>query len=777
MKLQAKLVLGASLLSVIALIVASVAISVSVSRGSSIIFTNEVEKELTASNHTSKVRIEQYLEQISFQLKSLSNDPKTVSNTKVLKRYFATFAQTAKLPAPEEQRAALKDYYEKEFGKTYFDINNTSIDIDQLLQPLDENTLALQYQYIAANPNPLGSKDALDTVDDNSLYSKIHDRIHPQTREFLNSFGFYDIFIADVETGNIVYSVFKEIDFATSLLTGPYADTGLGEAFKLAQQATSPNDTFLTDFDSYTPSYGAGASFMSSPVFSGSTMVGVMIFQMPVDGINGILTQNGQWEKTGLGKTGESVLVGSDKRIRSTSRGLIEDKTGFIELLKNRELVDQQTLRRIDSLGNNLLLQTIDNPAVEKALAGEAGSTQYIKYTGNKVISSFEPVDAFGLNWAIVTEMDYDEAVEAVQTLVATIIKTTVITIVVVMILAIFAAFIFSQSITRPIKNVNLLFRDLAEGDGDLTARLDAKGRDEIGEMALSFNRFVEKIQSILLGIEQEIERLTSSAQIMSTSSSENKSGAETQRKSTSALALSMQEMNLAADEVANSAIEAEKAANVASDTTHTGVNTVEATTESVQSVASKVEQAVTIMNELEATSENIGSVVGVISGIAEQTNLLALNAAIEAARAGEQGRGFAVVADEVRALASRTQESTHEINTIVEKLQQNANSAVNVMRGGHEAVESCVNEALNAKEALAEIQTQIQSISDMNLRISASAEEQNAVGKSMQGNVQDIESIATSNADRANTVMEKNQEVIASVDVLNRSVSQFKLR
>jgi methyl-accepting chemotaxis protein len=207
------------------------------------------------------------------------------------------------------------------------------------------------------------------------------------------------------------------------------------------------------------------------------------------------------------------------------------------------------------------------------------------------------------------------------------------------------------------------------------------------------------------------------------------------------------------------------------------GSATVETTTEAIQKLAVNVEEAVTIIQALDATSENIGSVVGVINSIAEQTNLLALNAAIEAARAGEQGRGFAVVADEVRALASRTQESTLEINNIIEQLQKNANSAVGIMNNGHKAVVICVDEADKAKQSLQSISQQIKDITNMNLKIATSAEEQSAVGKTMNENISDIDALAAKNTNSADMVLSKSKDINEATNNLNSVISQFKLR
>jgi methyl-accepting chemotaxis protein len=278
------------------------------------------------------------------------------------------------------------------------------------------------------------------------------------------------------------------------------------------------------------------------------------------------------------------------------------------------------------------------------------------------------------------------------------------------------------------------------------------------------------------MNISDEARNLASITTTMESIAADNSRGADQQKISSQQVNLSIHEMSLAASESAQSASSAEQAAAHAMTATSEGTAIMTSTSNSIQMVATNVEEAVSIIKELEHTSETIGSVVGVINGIAEQTNLLALNAAIEAARAGEQGRGFAVVADEVRALASRTQESTLEINSIIEKLQQNANTAVNVMNNGHEAVSSCVIEAEKSQQALQAIEKQISDINEMNLRIATSAEEQSAVSETVKGNVDEISEISSSNAEGAAMAITKTQEMSATIKSLNDSIGQFSV-
>jgi methyl-accepting chemotaxis protein len=418
----------------------------------------------------------------------------------------------------------------------------------------------------------------------------------------------------------------------------------------------------------------------------------------------------------------------------------------------------------------------MNNPAIENAAAGEKGEMHYIKYTGEEVLSAYGPVKILNQEWVILSEMDLAEALIPTKSLLQEINKTAAFTALAAILISMLAIYLFARALMKPLNHMIELVRDLASGDGNLCTRLENKSADETGILAGLINEFIDKIQSLVSSISVEAKSLNDIASTMDAIASDNAKGAEQQQITSQQVNQSITEMSLAASESAESATSAEQAASQAMSATNKGAEVMSLTSNSIQTVATNVEEAVTIIRELEHTSETIGSVVGVINGIAEQTNLLALNAAIEAARAGEQGRGFAVVADEVRALASRTQESTLEINSIIEKLQQNANTAVTVMNNGQDAVSTCVLEAEKAQAALQSIQAQISDINAMNLRIATSAEEQSAVSETVKGNVEEITEISHQNNEGANIAITKTREMSASINKLNASIGQFSI-
>ncbi len=183
----------------------------------------------------------------------------------------------------------------------------------------------LQYQYIAANPHPLGSKNNLDRANDGSRYSELHGALHPYLRTALRQFGLYDIFLIEPRNGTIVYTVFKELDFATSLVSGPFAKTRLGDAFRASWALDKPGMVALSEFGEYLPSYNDQAAFLGTPIFDGGKKIGVLVVQVPIDKINSVMTHEGKWKERGLGDTGETYLVsaadGTPRSDRAPRRG------------------------------------------------------------------------------------------------------------------------------------------------------------------------------------------------------------------------------------------------------------------------------------------------------------------------------------------------------------------------------------------------------------------------------------------------------------------------
>lgn len=330
--------------------------------------------------------------------------------------------------------------------------------------------------------------------------------------------------------------------------------------------------------------------------------------------------------------------------------------------------------------------------------------------------------------------------------------------------------------VTNSVNQIAGSLRDIAQGEGDLTRRLKQTSKDELGDLVHWFNVFVEKLHNTIGDVVHVISPLGDVAKQLNSVSSETSRAASEQSRSSSLVSNAMNDMLRSVTAVAQNAGSAAQAADDADSEAKEGLSIVQNTVVSINDLAAEVERAAEVIVKLESDTESVGSILDVIKGIAEQTNLLALNAAIEAARAGEQGRGFAVVADEVRTLASRTQESTHEIQNVIEQLQSAARSAVTVMDHGKEQAKRSVDQAGATGASLEAITAKVTSITDMNQQIASATEEQQSFANSIQQNVNSMRDSAQVSERSTEKVSELSTSLQGLADRLQRVASQFRV-
>ncbi|MBU2971584.1 methyl-accepting chemotaxis protein [Pseudoalteromonas sp. C2R02] len=771
MKIRTKLLLMMSLMAILPLILlASILSKTSIDS----LFTSleqEKKRALTASREQKKQQIEGYFKSIENQVSAFSNNLMVIEAAKEFNQNFFEYESANQIKNDD-----LSTFYREDFNNEFKKRNqNEAANISQIINAMSQDALYWQDLYIAKNANPLGSKDVLMTAEDDSLYSKSHEKYHSAFRDYLIKFGFYDIFIVEPNTGHIVYSVFKESDFATSLLTGPYANTSIADAFKIANSFNNAQQVFQTDFASYLPSYQDPAAFIASPIFENGQKIAVLIFQMPIDNINAIMTSNEKWADVGFGLSGETYLVGSDKTMRNQSRFLIENKAAYVQALKQSGQGVEANI--IDAKGTSIGLQKVASNGVDSALKGNAGFEEYLDYRGERVFSAYAPIKVGGNNWAILSEIDKAEALEQAYLLETKMLNISLYITIAIVVIALIIGLYFARSLTKPLNHLISNLKEIATGGADLTQQLEEANRDdEIGELGKAFNLFNEFIKDLVIELKQTSECMASSSTQLKGSTVVAMDAASQQKMQTEMVAAAVEEFHMSIKEVANNTEQSSRTSEDADTISKQSADFAEEARLQIDKLVHGVESASGVISLLSSEVDEIKVILRVIDEIAEQTNLLALNAAIEAARAGEHGRGFSVVADEVRSLAARTQQSTVEVQNRINALESAAGKAVSSMGSAATMAQSGIDLVSQVRNKLTDVSDVIETLSQMNATIATAANQQKFAADSVSESICSIDEYAQSNAAITEQVKASSEELNNYATNLSSLVGRFKI-
>ena len=736
-------------------------------------------------------QLSSFFQDVQSRVRTLSANPTIVDATRELTRTLPlarvendiTHEQIQKL------RSAVRSFYAQDFKEAYKQRNSgRSPTMDGILSDMDDDMIYMQHLYVQQNPHPLSANELFEQAKDKSNYSRVHAQYHSTIRDLLDGSGYSNVLLSDA-TGRIVYSARKTCDFASSLTSSSRAKTNLGKAYRAATQATSPSDVLISDFSKHLACHDDVAGFAISPIVDGHRRIGFVILQIPIEPINRIATR-----RYTTSETGETYLVGPDKRFRTDSRFL-------------------DTLQVATTIVNDNFI--VDSSAAESALAGSTGSDCVVSYQGIPVLSSWKPIviptidnaQLASVQWALLSEISLSEVQSPLGGFRA--VRNAAIPTALSIAVALGVALLLARGWTQQAECLTQTLDRFSQGDSG--ARSDIVCHDELGAVAKSLNdaleiaaedararqavaeslermppaptssstpsnssyaedqfeQFIKDVQEVSLEVSGFAQRIRSATDSLSAESSAQAS----QIVDTS---LAIDEMVESIGQVAESTAQSSTVAEEAKQTASKGSQAVHNTIKGMARIRNQVQSTSKRIKRLGESSQEIGEIVQLISDVADRTSILALNASVQAAMAGDAGHGFGVVAEEVERLSKRCNEATKHIARLVKSIQSETSEAIVGMEESTVEVVEGSKLASQAGDSLNDIDAVFHRLAELIDSMSFAAKQQARGGLLVSRSIKEISSVMNDTASGTKQAVQIVNQLTARVEHLRTSIGRF---
>jgi methyl-accepting chemotaxis protein len=830
MNIRQKMLLGGALLTLIPVAITAALLWQGASTLADSALQERTQNQLNSLRDTKRQQVTDELNNRVRALQTLAAQRSTVDALRAFKPAFVTAAKDTGIgqaAATIDLTKYIQDLYAPEFGKRNA---GAAPDLSKFIAALDANGAALQTEFIVRNPNPLGQKERMMRSEVATPYSLAHAQFHPGFERAQKLFEFYDIFLIDTETDNVVYTVFKELDFGTSLTKGIASGGKLAEAYQKVKQAANRDEAYLSDFAPYLPSYDDQSAFVAAPVFDGDRQIGVIAMQYPIDKITEVMSSNKAWDKIGLGKTGDMFIVGADKLMRTNARYVVENKQTFADLLGDKLSTNAKAtlLKKDTTVG----LVSIDSDATRPALAGQEGFVEFTDYRGISSYGAYGPLKVQGLNWGMVAKIDASEANEPINNLNRqSLLRALVIGLGVVAVAG-FAVSLFLRQFLRPIQTLSDTVQKVASGESsarsqlteqdeigelgrafdgllddrigalekaakenetlnnsvidllqavfqlsnrDLTARAPVT-EDIIGTVASSINQFSDETGRTLQDVQRIAEQVALTSESVRVQSVMVEETAKAERDALDAMSENLSQATDQLARVSSLSDESSKVAGVAADATQNALIAVQGTVQGMDQLRESISDMEKRFKRLGERSQEISTAVQLINAISERTHVLALNASMQAATAGEAGRGFAVVAEEVQRLSDSSRQATATISQLVGNIQAETNETLFTVNRLIGDVVKQSDLAQRAGVQMGQTQQTTQQLVGLVRQIAQFSEQQAKLAASLQQSVVDINAGTEQTTAAIAEQTASTQSLAESARQLTAAVGQFKL-